>query len=160
FFYRGFSYSRLTAVYFGVLAFAIPLHLRFLYRAALDLVFGQSQWLKRVLVGGDSPAASRILEELLHAKSDFLPIGFLTHDSGKLTLTFGSHRIAALGKIDEAEDVIARTTPDLVILADRELSEAMQQRIIELCVDRDLKWQVIPSVPGPPGETLDLSVVG
>jgi exopolysaccharide biosynthesis polyprenyl glycosylphosphotransferase len=160
FFYRGFSYSRLTAIYFAVLAFALPLHLRYFYRALLQLVFGQSQWLKRVLVVGESPAAARILEELVHAKSDFLAIGILTHDEGSEGLSFGSHRIPALGTIDDARRVIVEAAPDLVILSDRELDGASQQKILELCIDKDIKWQVIPTIPGPLGETLDLSVVG
>jgi len=160
FFYRGFSYSRLTAVYFGVFAFLIPLQLRYAYRTVLDLVFGQSQWLKRVLVVGDSPEAGRILEELVHSKSDFLPVGVLTHDGGKDALSFGTHKLQVLGSVSDAHQLIAQSMPNLVILADRELGDGTQRGIIDLCVDRDIQWRVVPSIPGPLDETLDLAVVG
>jgi exopolysaccharide biosynthesis polyprenyl glycosylphosphotransferase len=161
FFYRGFSYSRLTAVYFAAFAFFIPLLLRYLYRAALDLVFGRSQWLKRVLVVGDSLDADRILEELVHNKSDFLPVGVLTRDGRQGGFSFGTaHTIPALGSVKDAQQLIAQTKPNLVILADREISDETQREIIELCIDKDIKWRVIPSIPGPLDETLDLAVVG
>lgn len=159
FFYRGFSYSRLTVVFFGFLAVAMPLHFRLLYRTALDLVFGRSQWLKRVLIIGDSPSSLLLLEELHHSKSDYSAIGVLSARENPEPL-FGPHRVPVLGSLDAAEDVILKGQPDLVVLADPDLPDTVQRRIVEFCLDRNIHWLQVPRITAPPEQDVGLTVVG
>jgi exopolysaccharide biosynthesis polyprenyl glycosylphosphotransferase len=157
FFYRGFSYSRLVSIFFAILAFVLVLHFRYLYRAILDLMFGQSQWLKRVLVVGDCAQAKLLLEELRDHKSDYIPLGVLVATTqGRPSERYG---VPVLGTLDEIDDVIERLRPDMTIIADPTVAEGDQARIIETCLDRDIHWKIIPRIPAPADQEVGLSVV-
>lgn len=159
FFYRGFSYSRLTVIFFGFWAFFLPLFFRLLYRTALDLVFDRSQWLKKVLIIGESPSALMLLEELHHSISDYSAIGILTPEEHTEQF-FSPHRVPILGDLNDAETVITKQRPDLVIVADADLPEAAQRRVIEFCLDRNILWLQVPRIIAPPGQELGMTVVG
>lgn len=160
FFYRGFSYSRLTAVFFFGLALVLPVHLRYLYRTSLNLLFGQSQWIKRVLVVGESPEVGAVLEELLSIKSDYLPIGVLIHEGQERRKAFGRVQVPVLGAVRDAASVILETRPDLVIVADRNVAEADEGAIIDACIKSNIHWKVLPRIGAPTDQDLDFAIVG
>lgn len=159
FFYRGFSYSRLAALYFATLAVLVPLHFRFIYRAVLDLLFGRSRWLKRVLVVGDSPTMNALLAEMDESKSDFTVLGVLSvsEDTGEIV---GPHHVRVLGDYTDPEQYLDRLRPDMVIIADPNVPAADQQRIVESCLDRNIHWKLVPKISAPPDQDIGLAVVG
>ncbi len=160
FFYRGFSYSRLTVVFFFGLAIVLPLHLRYLYRTSLQLLVGQGQWVKRVLVVGESPEVGLVLEELVSIKSDYLPIGVLSRRGDERRKDFGHVQVPVLGAISDSDRVIADAQPDLVIVADRNVTEGDETRIIDACTKANIHWKVLPRTGAPADQELALAVVG
>ena len=152
FFYRGFSYSRLTALLFAALTLLLSLHFRHLYRAFLDISLGRSQWLKRVLVIGQSGLATSLLRELTEHKSDYVPVS-IDGDSSPKRGTLPEVVLANPAAIME------KSAPDLVVVADPDLDEEAQRRIIDACLDRNIHWKVVPHVPAPPDQDVALSVV-
>ncbi|UCF67302.1 MAG: sugar transferase, partial [Acidobacteriota bacterium] len=159
FFYRGFSYSRLTALYFVILAPVLALHGRYLYRTVLDLMFGHSQWLKRVIVVGDTQPSRQILDELIHHKSDYLPLGIVSRDPTENGVRVGQDKVRILGTVSDCDAIIETQQPDLVILADADLSQEEQLRILEVCFERNIHWKIVPKVVTPPDQDIGLSVV-
>ena len=159
FFYRGFSYSRLTAIYLGVFSFLFVLIGRHAYRFLLDLLFGRSQWMKRVLVVGDGPNTDRVLEELLHHKSDYLPVGIVSATDDDVGSTRTPHRIPVVGKAEDIVDILKSTRPDLVVITDPYLPDDLQRQVIEAALSAEIHWMQVPRVTAPPDQDLQLTVL-
>ncbi len=160
FFYRGFSYSRVTAAIFAGLALPLTLYLRLAYRKTLDLTLGRSQWKKRVAIVGDSPTADRIRNELDSLRMEYYVAAQIATRS--LAAPSAHAPLAAQRKnIEESfRNELDHVAPDLVILADPDMREDLQEAVIRECASRNLHWKTIPRVAAPPDQDLTLSVVG
>src|SRR5262249_22114583 len=127
FFYRGYSFSRGTAILFYPLTVAWVFLGRLAYRRLRASVFGSPVIARRTLVIGAGTVGSYLVRQLRRRPSFYLPVGILDDDPAKIgTMIEG---VPVLGPTAELESIARREDVDEVIVA---FPSATHARIMEV----------------------------
>jgi len=144
FFYRDFSYSRVTAFTFIALVFVLNLIARLTYHTLMQNLLRSIRWRSKVLIIGGGEIGHKLIKEFLRYATDYNVCGFID-DSASLQHSY-ILGISCLGKISDLEAVIERNKIDLVIIAFTNGKDEVYKRIINICFEKDIKYGFIPNM--------------
>lgn len=164
FFYRDFSFSRLTMAYFWVTAIALISTTHALLRSWLIRRYARGLDLSPTIVVG-SPSG-HLLDRLQNDTAFGLDlIGWLSpngrsapesaHEVGspgvllpsaKIRNGTGAALLPRLGSIDDVPAVLARSSPERVIIVEHGLTHAELLETIDACERQDIRVQLIPPI--------------
>jgi exopolysaccharide biosynthesis polyprenyl glycosylphosphotransferase len=144
FFYRGYSYSRATALIFYPTSIALLLVSRNLYRAYRAAVHAKREAARRVLIVGFGSVGQHLARALLRDPGYYHLVGFLDDDPIKLGAELAGVRV--LGATEDLVRIAGKCEADEVILA---IPSASQERIMDLvgeCLRLRVRWKVVPNL--------------
>lgn len=144
FFYRAYSFSRVTALFFYPITVVFVLAGRSLYRRFRERLFGSHPVSRRVLIVGAGKVGAYLLREMLNQPSFYHPAGFLDDDPEKIGTTVNG--IEVLGPVSSLDRVVASSRIDEVIVA---FPSAPHERIMEVldrCLRLKVNWKVVPDL--------------
>jgi exopolysaccharide biosynthesis polyprenyl glycosylphosphotransferase len=144
FFYRGYSFSRGTAILFYPLTIAWVFLGRLAYRRVRERVFGSRVIARRTLVIGAGTVGSYLVRQLQRRQSFYLPVGMLDDDPAKIGTTIDG--VPVLGPIAELETIAHREKVDEVIVAFPSATHARIMQVLDQCLRLKLPWKVVPDL--------------
>ncbi len=144
FFYRGYSYSRATAVIFLPLATAAIVGARSAYRAYSRALLTRREAARRALIVGFGQVGQHLARALRQNPAYYELVGFLDDDPAKAGGSLEG--IPVLGTTRELGRLVQQGDVDEVILA---VPSAPQERIMELvgeCLRLRVQWKFVPNL--------------
>lgn len=99
---------------------------------------------QRILVIGAGTAGESILRELKRKTyKDYLPIGLIDDDPGKLGVEIQGIRV--LGNIAHIEEIVKQKAVELILIAIPTASAAQMRRVVDLCEKTHIPYRTLPS---------------
>src|SRR5262245_28804 len=144
FFYRGYSFSRGTAILFYPLTVAWVFFGRLAYRHLRERLFGSRVIARRTLVIGAGTVGTYLVRQLRRHPSFYFPVGILDDDPAKTGTTIEG--ISVLGSTAELAAVARRESVDEVIVAFPSATHARIMEILDECLRLKLSWKVVPDL--------------
>jgi len=142
FFYRGFSYSRLAALFLMPLSFALTLALRHLYRLGRRRALSMKLVRENLLLVGGGEELQSLIERLRQPDSFLSPVGLLCRENEPLP-----PGLPRLGEPAELGRLLTRSLEvDRVLLLAAGLSREELLEAIEACERHRVRWQVVPDL--------------
>ena len=144
FFYRGYSFSRGTAILFYPLTVAWVFLGRLAYRRLRASVFRSPVIARRTLVIGAGTVGSYLVRQLRRRPSFYLPVGILDDDPAKIGTAIEG--VPVLGPISQLERIAPRESVDEVIVAFPSATHARIMEVLDECLRLKLPWKVVPDL--------------
>ncbi len=141
FFYRGFSYSRLAALFLVPLSFLGTLGFRYLYRLAKEQLLKMPVVRERVLVFGRTDGTRGLIERLNRADNPYDLVGMLGRE-GEEPIEGTSH----LGNLQELGRILTRQRVDRVLMISSTLSRDELMDAMDTCYRHRVRWGVVPDL--------------
>ncbi len=144
FFYRNFSYSRITAFTFIVLVFVLNITARVIYRTLIQNLLRSIRWRSEVLIIGGGEIGHKIIKEFLRYSTEYNICGFV--DDSTSLQNSNILGVPCLGKLSDLEAIIERNEIDQVLIAFTNGKDEVYKKIINICVEKDIKYYFIPNI--------------
>lgn len=144
FFYRGYSFSRGTAILFYPLTVAWVFLGRLAYRRLRERLFGSRVIGRRTLIIGAGTVGSYVVRQLHRRPSFYLPVGILDDDPARVGTAIEG--VAVLGPIAQLETIARRERVDEVIVAFPSATHARIMAVLDECLRLKLSWKVVPDL--------------
>ncbi len=144
FFYREFSFSRLTFVLFGVLNFLLTLSGRVLLRLSLRQAHRHGYYLRHVLIVGAGELGLRVAEQAKrHPELGYRVVGFCDdfETNGIYKKEYG---LEVLGRTTSLNEIIEKYRIDKVIVALPGRAIRKISRIVETCELEGVETDIVP----------------
>jgi exopolysaccharide biosynthesis polyprenyl glycosylphosphotransferase len=141
FFYRGFEYSRMAAVFMVPIAFVLTLGFRYFFRMAKEQLLKMRHVRERVLVVGRSEQTDRLFTRLLRADNPFELMGVLVDEGQEVP-----EGIKRLGAPRELGKILTRRDIDRVLLISGALSHQELTEAMNACLRHQVQWGVVPDL--------------
>lgn len=144
FFYRGYSYSRATALLFHPLSVIGLVTARYFFRVYRKALLGHPAAARRVLIVGFGSVGQHLGRVLLEQPSYYKLVGFLDDDPLKSDGMLEDVRV--LGGTSDLERVLRAHHVDEVVLA---VPSAPQERLMDLlgdCLRLRVRWKLVPNL--------------
>lgn len=166
FFYRDFSFSRLTMVYFWAIAIALISTTHALVRSYVVGRYARGLDLSRTIVVG-SPSAHLLIRLQNEAAFGVNVIGWLSPNAGSVRDSAAAAlapagallpsakadgdrartaQLPRLGTFDDMPTVLACSRPDRVIIVEHGLTHVQLLEMIDACERHDIHVQLIPPI--------------
>ncbi len=141
FFYRGFEYSRMAAVFMVPIAFLLTLAFRYFFRLAKEQLLKMQNVRERVVVVGRSEQTDRLFRRLLRPDNSFELVGALVEEKQEIP-----EGIARLGTPRELGKILTRKDIDRVLLISGDLSHPELTGAMNACLRHRVHWGVVPDL--------------
>jgi exopolysaccharide biosynthesis polyprenyl glycosylphosphotransferase len=141
FFYRGFDYSRMAALFMVPIAFLLTLAFRYLFRMAKEQLFKMRHVRERVVVVGRSEQTDRLFRRLLRPDNPFELLGVLVEEEQEVP-----EGIVRLGTPRELGKILTRKDIDRVLLISGDLSHQELTEAMNACLRHRVHWGVVPDL--------------
>jgi exopolysaccharide biosynthesis polyprenyl glycosylphosphotransferase len=141
FFYRGFSYSRLAALFLMPLSFLFTLAFRMFFRLAKEQLLRMRVVRERILIVGKTEEADTLFARLLGPGNPFDVVGILAKDEQGLP-----EGMPFLGTPQELGKTLTRLEVDRVLLMSGDLSREELMDALDACYRHRVGWAVVPDL--------------
>ncbi len=144
FFYRAFSYSRVVFVIIGIVSILFISSGRYLLLKFEQFWYQKGHDLKRVLIVGNSPTASKIVQSL-SGKSwlGYNILGYCTVDGGKKK---NMKNLACIGSISDVSGLIKSKHINTVLIALNDSEHHLLNNLINECQGLNAEMMMVPDV--------------
>ena len=142
FFYRGFSYSRLAALFLMPLAFLLELLFRWLFRVAKEYLLRLRVVREKVLLVGAGSENRHLIDRLRQPDNHFELLGALASADAGL-----GEDVPVLDEPGALGRVLTRTPEvDRVLLVSSGLERRQLLECLDTCLRHRVRWQVVPDL--------------
>jgi len=141
FFYRGFEYSRMAAVFMVPIAFLLTLGLRYFFRLAKEQLLKMRHVRERVVVVGRSEQTDKLFRKLLRPDNPFELVGVLVEEDQEVP-----EGLVRLGTPRELGKILTRKDIDRVLLISGDLNHNQLTGAMNACLRHRVHWGVVPDL--------------
>jgi exopolysaccharide biosynthesis polyprenyl glycosylphosphotransferase len=141
FFYRGFSYSRLAALFLMPLAFLLTLAFRTFFRIAKEQVLRWRSVREKILLVGRTEETDTLVKRLLGPDNPYDLVGMLLHEGQE-----APEGVTNLGRPQELGKILTRQGIDRVLFISGDLSREHLMDSMDACYRHRVQWAVIPDL--------------
>jgi len=158
FFYRGYSYSRVSVLIFYPLSVILLTATRGAYQAYRRAVLTHRAAVRRVLIVGAGEAGRHLGETLLQNPSYYELVGHLDDNPAARNREVGN--ISVLGVTADLERTVVERGVHEVLLALPSASRTRIQELIGECLRLKVRWKLVPDLYDVRLERVHLDLVG
>jgi exopolysaccharide biosynthesis polyprenyl glycosylphosphotransferase len=144
FFYRGYSYSRATALLFIPTCFFALILARHLYRIYSTAVLTREGAVRRAVIVGCGPAGRRLAETLVRQPAYYRLLGFVRDSHDDVDPDYS--QIPLLGDLPDIARVIAEYRVEEVLIAIPSAPRDSVLAVMGECIRARTKWKIVPDL--------------
>jgi exopolysaccharide biosynthesis polyprenyl glycosylphosphotransferase len=139
-----FTYSRLTFLYWSVVATVVLILARYVLRRWRTRQWEQGRGVDRVVVVGSGAAADLVLQRIrMFPDYGYKVVGVVTDKAGETKPANGSD---VLGPTNELGRIIGEQQVNLVFVAEPDLSQDQILALVDSCRDCGADFRIVPSM--------------
>lgn len=158
FFYRDFSYSRVTTLIFVILCLCVGFIARRTYHAFFLNVFKNIKWKHRVLIIGCGEISNSLIFHFCSHASEYQIVGFL--DDREDVKCIANPKVPRLGKISDLEAVIDNMGIEKVIIAFPSAPRELHRYVINICDNKEVQYRFVPKMFKLMLQEMSVEIVG
>ena len=139
-----FTYSRLTFVFWGIVATVLLLFARYVRRRLRTRQWERGHGVDRVVVVGSGAAADLVLQRIrMFPDYGYQVVGLVTDGPGAARSVSGS---GVLGHRGELHRIVSEQKVNLVFVAEPGLSQDQILELVDSCRDCGVEFRIVPSM--------------